>query len=52
MDTKLDLRIAHWWSQLSDEEQNVLINLLHKLNLVEYVEMDKDGNILKLKNET
>lgn len=38
-----------WWKRLSEKEQNILIELLYDLDLTEYVEMDKDGNILKKK---
>jgi hypothetical protein len=37
-----------WWQYLSEEEQNILIELLYKLDLPEYVEMDGDGKVLKI----
>ena len=37
-----------WWNYLEQEEQDILIELLYKLDLPEYVEMDSDGRILKI----
>ncbi len=37
-----------WWERLSDKEQDILKMLLYKLDLQDYVVMDKDGTILKL----
>ena len=45
----LDLAIANWWGRLSQEEQDILITLLHKLDLEEYIEVAEDGTYTKLK---
>lgn len=42
--------MLYWWQMLSEDEQNILITLLYKLDLQDYVEMDKDGKIIKLLN--
>ena len=33
----LDLKVQSWWNSLNPEEQNVLISLLFKLELSDYV---------------
>jgi hypothetical protein len=45
----LDYTIQIWWQRLSEGEQNVLIELLYKLNLEEHVNHDECGTILSLK---
>lgn len=40
-----------WFETLSENEQDILIELLYNLDLQEYVNMDKFGNVLSLKNE-
>jgi hypothetical protein len=35
-----------WWSRLDEKEQDKLIELLYSLDLQDFVEMDKDGNII------
>ena len=42
----MNYKVTLWWQRLSEKEQNILIELLYDLNLDEYVEMDKDGNII------
>jgi hypothetical protein len=37
-----------WWNYLEMEEQDILIELLYKLDLKDYVEMNEDGKILKI----
>ncbi len=44
----MDAIVARWWECLSDTEQDILKRLLYKLDLQDYVLMDKDGTILKL----
>uniref|UniRef100_A0A6M3JHU1 Uncharacterized protein n=1 Tax=viral metagenome TaxID=1070528 RepID=A0A6M3JHU1_9ZZZZ len=46
----MDGKMLYWWQMLSEDEQNILITLLYKLDLQDYVEMDKDGKIIKLLN--
>ena len=47
-DTELESKVNSWWNYLSEEEQNVLINLLYRLDLRDFVSMDNDGKILKI----
>ena len=37
-----------WWKYLSEDEQEILITLLYRLDLRDYVEMDEDGKILNI----
>jgi len=46
---KMDYKKILWWKRLSESEQNVLIELLYNLELMDYVEMDADGEIVGLK---
>ena len=43
----MDYKKLLWWQRLSEEEQNVLIELLYDLDLKDYVKMDDDGHILE-----
>lgn len=36
-----------WWNKLSENEQNLLIELLYDLDLQDYFVMDKDGNLIE-----
>ena len=47
----MSYQAIRWWHLLKEEEQNILITLLFNLDLSDYVEMDKDGNIINLKEE-
>jgi len=46
----MDMEVLLWWQRLEEKEQNILIELLHKLDLKDYVRMDADGNILEMIN--
>jgi len=37
-----------WWKYLTEDEQEILITLLYRLDLRDYVEMDEDGKILNI----
>ena len=41
----MEEKVRMWWDMLSEEEQNILKEVLYDLDLKDYVDMDKDGNI-------
>jgi len=47
----LEFVVDNWWSNLSEYERILLINLLFKLNLKDYVEVDSKGKYIKLKED-
>jgi len=44
----LDGKILSWWEKLSDDERNILIELLYNLPLDEYISKDTDGTYIGL----
>ena len=44
----MDCKINNWWESLTAKEKDVLIELLYKLNLDEYVKKNKKGEYSKL----